>query len=251
MARTASRTPSRAVLLLALLVALLAAALAAAAPAQAAVPGADSYCAQAQLDDASCLSYMCGELNAPPPNYVDVGDTCVLDVCDNIAGAQPSVPAGMVLNSGTCKAEYDACPNLAGAQGWVPTGMQLVNGECVTPQPAERPEPAESAVPDPEPDPAVEPQYADALAPSASVADPNGITPDPRSGRGAAVAVPAGGAYTAVGTVGGSGGVGGSLPFTGQPLFAVATLGLLLLLGGSALHRVRVRRRGAVPVRAH
>lgn len=63
-------------------------------------------------------------------------DPAPVDVCPNMAGAQPTVPDGMRLENGQCVAipapdPVDVCPNMAGAQPTVPDGMRLENGQCV------------------------------------------------------------------------------------------------------------------------
>lgn len=69
--------------------------------------------------------------------------TPVVDVCDNIDGAQATVPAGMVLSANGTSCEtpppppVDVCDNVDGVQTQVPAGMELApNGtSCVTPDP--------------------------------------------------------------------------------------------------------------------
>ena len=65
---------------------------------------------------------------APPPPPPDV--------CNNIAGAQASIPVGMISNgSGGCIFP-DVCPNIAGNQASVPPGMIIdVLGNCAIPPP--------------------------------------------------------------------------------------------------------------------
>jgi hypothetical protein len=43
------------------------------------------------------------------------------DKCDNIAGNQSEVPAGLTRSGGNCVSVIDQCPNLAGSQAVVPT----------------------------------------------------------------------------------------------------------------------------------
>lgn len=53
-----------------------------------------------------------------------------VDVCTNIAGDQPVVPAGYhAVAGGTCEMD-DVCPNLSGAQASVPAGYYLTGGSC-------------------------------------------------------------------------------------------------------------------------
>lgn len=63
----------------------------------------------------------------------------IIDVCANIAGAQTTVPAGMVQSGVNCVTPppTDVCPNIDGAQATVPAGMIVVNGNCVTPPPTD------------------------------------------------------------------------------------------------------------------
>ncbi len=68
----------------------------------------------------------------------------VTDVCSNLGGDQPTVPAGMTRVNGECvesspPAATDVCSNLADDQPTVPAGMTRVNGECVEPQGAGTP----------------------------------------------------------------------------------------------------------------
>ncbi len=83
------------------------------------------------------------ESNTTPKQYrfVRNGDgSCVpppLDLCPNIAGAQATIPAGMIKDAaGNCVTpiEPDVCPNIAGNQATIPAGMiKDAAGNCVTP----------------------------------------------------------------------------------------------------------------------
>jgi hypothetical protein len=151
------------------------------------------------------------------------------DVCPNIDGVQPSIPAGMTRENGQCVAAtpapsppsapgpgapVDDCPNIPGVQESVPAGMTKdAQGNCVE-RSAGPPPPAQP--PAPQPPPAQPPQPKGGVAGAEKT-----ITPKQAAKKIRRV------------------GNAGTLPFTGAPLGAVALAGLLLVGLGLALRRVR------------
>jgi hypothetical protein len=103
-----------------------------------------------------------GDCVTPPPPVVDVcnniagnqttipsgyyrdayGDCFVqptppIDVCPNIFGTQAIVPSSLIVDElGNCIAPpIDECPNIDGPQSAIPEGMVKVNSICFTPEP--------------------------------------------------------------------------------------------------------------------
>jgi hypothetical protein len=91
---------------------------------------------------ANSLIDMCnnipGAQSTVPAGYTQVNGDCIviIDVCDNIPGNQSSVPAGMIQSGASCvPPPVDVCTNIPGNQTTVPAGMNQTGTVCQTPPP--------------------------------------------------------------------------------------------------------------------
>ncbi|MBP9821623.1 MAG: hypothetical protein KBC98_01930 [Candidatus Pacebacteria bacterium] len=54
------------------------------------------------------------------------------DLCPNLTGSQPTIPAGYELVNGQCTLILvDLCPDIRGIQTALPLGYQLIDGQCI------------------------------------------------------------------------------------------------------------------------
>lgn len=192
--------------------------LAIAAPSSANAAGLDPWCDSNGIDDASCMRYLCGEMQQQ--QYCGASD-----LCPNLPGVV-TVPAGYIVDaSGNCVPEpppVDVCANLAGAQAAAPPGTTIdASGNCVAPPPAAVDTPVVTT-------PVVTPTITtDTAEQPATEAD---MEPD--------VAAQTTPAVAAQETVAGA----GDLPFTGGELAPWGVIGWAFVVLGLLAHGVGRRR---------